>query len=240
MNKSTVAICLIAGLIIILQNVYFYYTNAANAAQTFVNRGNCDCESSESKPEQRVVQADESEYEANMQKNHKLNMLLMSTLRNCLGRKCFDELPKNSAYDRVGLLGMPYSGSEQVDDILQEILSTSSKSVSSPHIIHSSNVPAYGYGKNHGWSRIIRIARMPVDHAFTAIYRYHSERNQHGNVSDISESLVDAQVHVLGPSLRTRVDAHGHSVSCIGAYCNAFCGIHSRLILLDIHNRSGK
>jgi hypothetical protein len=82
-----------------------------------------------------------------------INMLFQSTIRNCLGKKCFDSDGDN---DRVGVLATPFSGS----DVLQEIITLLTGN--NNRLIFSTNVPAYGYGKNHGWSRIIRIIRSPV------------------------------------------------------------------------------
>ena len=79
------------------------------------------------------------------------------TLRNCLGQHCFDQKPDGSTFETVGLLAPPNSAG---DDIIQAI-SKSGGSVqsSSVHLEYNTHVPAYGYGKNHGWSRIIRLVR---------------------------------------------------------------------------------
>ena len=36
-------------------------------------------------------------------------------------------------------------------------------------VIYDTHVPAYGYGKNHGWTRIIRIAHELVPHALSLV-----------------------------------------------------------------------
>jgi hypothetical protein len=88
-----------------------------------------------------------------------LESLFESTIRNCLGKKCYDITPPSVSYDRVGILGTPGSGIESLEQVLSSLISVGDNN---PHLIFASNVPAYGYGKNHGWSRIIRIVRSPI------------------------------------------------------------------------------
>lgn len=80
-----------------------------------------------------------------------------NTLRNCLGKHCFDQKPDGSSFETVGLLAPPASAGE---DILNAIVKSGVSIVSSSvHLEYDSHVPAYGYGKNHGWSRIVRLVR---------------------------------------------------------------------------------
>lgn len=58
-------------------------------------------------------------------------------------------------------------------------------------MVIDSHVPAYGYGKNHGWSRIIRIVRPLSEHAISLL----SSFNRDGPANSvISKELLDAQV----------------------------------------------
>ena len=88
-----------------------------------------------------------------------------ATMRNCLGRLCYDEAVVSGGgttkVDRVGLLAFPHSGG---DHLLHFIGALGERT---PHIdlTHTTNVPPYGYGKNHGWSRIVRLSRDVFDHA---------------------------------------------------------------------------
>jgi len=96
------------------------------------------------------------------------------TMRSCLGSKCFDE-PVNGI-DRVGILAPFMSGGEVITDILKSRVSND-KVV----ILYDSNVPAYGYGKNHGWTRIIRLVRPIESHA--------------ASLTKTSPTAYEAQVH---------------------------------------------
>jgi hypothetical protein len=79
------------------------------------------------------------------------------TLRNCLGKHCFDQKPDGYSFELVGLLGPPSSFGE---DILNAVTMSGGNIMSSDvHMEYNTHVPAYGYGKNHGWSRIIRLVR---------------------------------------------------------------------------------
>ncbi len=58
-------------------------------------------------------------------------------------------------------------------------------------VVIDSHVPAYGYGKNHGWSRIIRIVRPLSEHAISLLSNF----SQDGTANSIiSKELLDAQV----------------------------------------------
>ena len=117
------------------------------------------------------------------------------TIRGCLGPKCFDMPSKN--IDRIGLLSPPGSGADILYKYIQKLYSSSSSSspsqikLSNYEIIYENNVPAYGYGKNHGWSRIIRLLRRPIPHALQLLY----EANQFES-SDIL-TLLDSQIRQL-------------------------------------------
>lgn len=110
------------------------------------------------------------------------------TIRGCLGSKCFD-MPANGV-DRIGLLGPPGSGADIIFKYLQK---SSSSQLNSPtfEIIHENHVPAYGYGKNHGWSRIIRIVRRPIPQAIQLLYESNLFQS-----NDIS-TLIDSQIRQL-------------------------------------------
>lgn len=124
-----------------------------------------------------------------------------STLRSCLGPNCFDEkvpLPDGSLVDRVGLLAPLQSGGE---DILSTLLSL----IEAPkgHLIDlilETHVPAYGYGKNHGWSRIIRLHRKIAPHALSLIARFPLDETAPHNFSNESvgalSTALDIQVSV--------------------------------------------
>ena len=53
-----------------------------------------------------------------------------------------------------------------------------------------SHVPAYGYGKNHGWSRIIRLVRPLSEHAIDLL----SQSNNGGSSQQLNTQVIEAQV----------------------------------------------
>lgn len=79
-------------------------------------------------------------------------------MRSCLGSKCFDE-PVNGI-ERIGILAPFMSGGETLSEILRQRVSNDKVTIT-----YDSHVPAYGYGKNHGWTRIIRLVRSIESHA---------------------------------------------------------------------------
>lgn len=85
--------------------------------------------------------------------------LLTATYKNCLGKYCMDGEFKDSLgkpLTRVGLLAPDerFHGLAQVLMVLHAI----SDSKDQIEIVPSTHVPPYGYGRNHGLSRIIRLA----------------------------------------------------------------------------------
>ncbi len=98
-----------------------------------------------------------------------------SGLRSCLGDYCFNARPDGYAYDRVGILSPPDSGGESITQALTNWVNKNKKLSQSTELVYSTNVPAYGYGKNHGWSRIIRLVRKVVPHAYSILSRFDND-----------------------------------------------------------------
>ena len=77
-------------------------------------------------------------------------------LRSCLGDYCFNSRPEKSRADRIGILGPSNSGGSIITQIVKKIISIEHPRVDTVEVVDTTNVPPYGYGKNHGWNRIIR------------------------------------------------------------------------------------
>lgn len=84
------------------------------------------------------------------------------TIRSCLGSYCMDERfpdPNNLEGDKIQRIGIlspdnrfdwqKFADSVQLLDV--------KRNGAKPRVIASTHVPAYGYGRNHGWSKIVRI-----------------------------------------------------------------------------------
>lgn len=118
-----------------------------------------------------------------------------STIRSCLGPNCFDEkvqLPDGSAVDRVGLLAPLNSGGHEIFTLLQNLKEKPKSKSQSIILIYETHVPAYGYGKNHGWSRIIRLTRKVVPHALSLSVGL----NLKDDVGDGQNSALSAAVDI--------------------------------------------
>lgn len=115
-----------------------------------------------------------------------------TTMRSCLGSFCFDDAVKADPHKevvRVGLLIPDNIGSETLIAMMR---AAGLKIGDNLELIYTSNVPPYGYGKNHGWSRIIRIANHIIPHSIRLLVTTPS-------TSDISsiQKLVLSQVTIL-------------------------------------------
>ena len=113
-------------------------------------------------------------------------------LRSCLGDYCFNARPDKSPRDRVGVLGPPGTGASLVAELLDLLRIKEHPKVNSVEIIHSSNVPAYGYGKNHGWNRMIRLTRKLIPHAYSLLRT--SEGHMELEGKHIDSELFERQV----------------------------------------------
>lgn len=110
-----------------------------------------------------------------------------STMRSCLGTFCFDDpVHVSDGVDvvRVGVLIPDGVGS---DALIKMMIAAGVPVGEKLQLEFTSNVPPYGYGKNHGWSRIIRIAREIVPHSFSVL--------THNKHTDDLEALIAAQVY---------------------------------------------
>lgn len=116
-----------------------------------------------------------------------------STFRSCLGANCFAEpvasrSSKNKV--RIGLLAPDLSGAEAVLKMLRHVGLNDNDDV---EVVLNTHVPAYGYGKNHGWSRIIRLVRRLGPHSNSLL-----RTSEHSpTTSENEEVLLDAQVRQL-------------------------------------------
>ena len=111
-----------------------------------------------------------------------------STMRSCLGPGCFDSRPLESNMDRIGILSLPGSGTAGVKNLINKALENTPTKID---IVYDTHVPAYGYGKNHGWNRIIRISRNIFPHAYAILSRENILTN---TTSAISPALFELQV----------------------------------------------
>lgn len=97
-----------------------------------------------------------------------------STIRSCLSTQCFDEPVKENdgtTNHRIGILAPPGSGGEILIKIINKALLKEKKK--NIEIIIDTHVPAYGYGKNHGWSRIIRLVRPILLQSMSILNTYY-------------------------------------------------------------------
>lgn len=127
-----------------------------------------------------------------------------STIRSCLGPNCFDEkvqLPDGSAVDRVGLLAPLNSGGYEIFTLLQNLKEKPKSKSPSIILIYETHVPAYGYGKNHGWSRIIRLTRKVVPHALSLSVGLNLKDDSGNGENSALSAAVDIQVSQLNTEI---------------------------------------
>jgi hypothetical protein len=113
-----------------------------------------------------------------------------STLRSCLAAKCFDQ-PMNGV-ERVGVLGLPGSGSITLHRLLSDLSPSLRGGLNSAlEVTIDTHVPAYGYGKNHGWTRIVRFVGDIATQAYLMVNYDGSEKSLQSY-----EAQVDCGVYI--------------------------------------------
>lgn len=125
--------------------------------------------------------------------------LFTSTLKECLPRKkkgCKTFVPEHSI-PRIALLAPPGKLTDYFSSLVQTILSEAKTSDGfSLDWIPTSHMAPYGYGKTHGWTKIIRIVPVPL---------------LLGVVDTLHESNVDGTaitIHDIKANLRQQIRYH--------------------------------
>jgi len=74
---------------------------------------------------------------------------------------------------RIGIMITPSFISHTIANLIKEVLQQTSEEIHfNLDIIITSSVPVYGYGKSHGYTKLIRINVMPLSLAVVDTYLY--------------------------------------------------------------------
>ena len=93
--------------------------------------------------------------------NHKLpnEAAFEQTLRSCLGDACYTATPKGSkAEARIALLAPPSQAADAFFAWYVALAKRGGATARKVEWVQTSHAPPYGYGKNHGYTRIVRLA----------------------------------------------------------------------------------
>jgi hypothetical protein len=112
-----------------------------------------------------------------------------STVKSCLGSHCMNELFANNLGEKITRIGVLSPHTKDWSGLLQCISKIESKLRKDNTMEISTHVPPYGYGRNHGWSKIIRIIDNILDDSYRLLVPYN-------NNSEVFEQLFEIQVIV--------------------------------------------
>ena len=108
------------------------------------------------------------------------------TLKSCTDESCFHSPDGNGNY-RIAIMAPPGAIGDTFYALLNTALDSIYDPVESPderkkiQLIRTTHVPPYGYGRNHGWTKIIRILATPLPVAITDVMMTYGEiKNSHG------------------------------------------------------------
>ena len=127
----------------------------------------------------------------NVNKLWRSNNAFDSTMRSCLSNECYNSpvtYKDGVKRDRIGFLAPDLTG---MDSLLMLLNKAANKDlVKEFNVVLDSHVPPYGYGKNHGWTRIVRFAHRVAPQA-------HALLTQESPSSSVNPSLYALQVRQL-------------------------------------------
>lgn len=138
------------------------------------------------------------------------NMEFDSTIRSCLSSDCFDDPVKMDdgvKRTRIGLLSPDSRGMHIFSQMLHQAIN---KNVNDTYNFeHDTHVPPYGYGKNHGWSKIIRLVSRLAPHAQDLLMTKHkSDRVDYSQGNQIHQVNVKVNPVLYEKQLRQLIRWH--------------------------------
>ncbi|KAL3784723.1 hypothetical protein HJC23_007732 [Cyclotella cryptica] len=96
-------------------------------------------------------------------------------------RECLRFVPKNNPKPRIGIMITPGFVSERLGLLISNALKeVSRRSGNEVEIVLTSHVPVYGYGKSHGYSKLIRVS-LPLPLALGDAFLYEKSDNSSGS-----------------------------------------------------------
>lgn len=112
-----------------------------------------------------------------------------ATIKSCLGSYCKTEMfeEEGKKINRIGIL-LP-DNSLSWEGLISSIKSLDPNEASIK-IIQSSHVPPYGYGRNHGWTKIVRIVDRVPHQAYRFIVNSSSLTHQYDSLKLMYEIQV--------------------------------------------------
>ena len=94
------------------------------------------------------------------------------TLRSCLGAACYTATPKGSRADsRIALLAPPSQAADAFFAWYVALAKRGGVTARKVEWVQTSHAPPYGYGKNHGYTRIVRL-RVEINQGVGCIRQF--------------------------------------------------------------------
>ena len=123
-----------------------------------------------------------------------------STIKSCLGSYCMSETftstqDSNVKIERIGVLSPDDEQVTLLSEILNEWKNKAERSVTMD-IASSKHVPAYGYGKNHGWTKIIRFVDHLPSQAFKITLNHLKGSTDSTVDTESSQFAANFEIHV--------------------------------------------
>lgn len=124
-----------------------------------------------------------------------------ATLKSCLGSYCMMELFTNLKIERIGFLSPDYGHILFLSNIAKKWDSDDQQM-----IVPSQSVPAYGYGRNHGWTKIVRFTDNLVLQAFKITKAKFQESGQDSANEALFKQSFEIHVRLISLSVIVYID----------------------------------
>jgi len=130
------------------------------------------------------------------------NNMFDSTLRSCLSNECYNSpvtYKDGVKRDRIGFLAPDPQGMES---LLSMLNSAAKKDLAKDfNVVLDTHVPPYGYGKNHGWTRVVRFVHRVTPQAEALLRRARAHATAPVPGAAAATATATAAVSVITPSL---------------------------------------
>ncbi|KAG7374248.1 hypothetical protein IV203_013343 [Nitzschia inconspicua] len=128
--------------------------------------------------------------------------MFTNTLKNCLpaekGKECKTYIPEST--ERIGIIAPPGLMATYLFKLMNSVVAHGKKSSGSKvtnttfEIIQTTHIPPYGYGKTHGYTRLVRVVPEPLlvgatDTLVATINNINDYGTKHITLGDIKSSL---------------------------------------------------
>eukprot|EP00978_Attheya_sp_CCMP212_P018668 scaffold51546_cov59-Attheya_sp.AAC.4 len=202
-SKSKLAIRLTIIFLLIwalIASVYYYSINGSikKDASTTLNDENKG-EPLLRRREPALQDATQTKWTVDNKEEQEWEGPFFETLKSCVSsnashkKKCLQHAPEG--VQRVGILSPPGGIADEFASWLQghEVAAN----IPNMELIPTSHVPPYGYGKSHGWTKLIRLVIDPLSYSMLDTYYYYNQDSKSEITVEVNDSITQVYRQIV-------------------------------------------